>query len=78
MKSMFKKYDLFKIVGVTILLVAILTWIIPIGQYTGSEMYVGALNRMGIANLFFTSIYSLSTMLYQVTFLLVLRTTFKY
>lgn len=72
MKSMFKKYDLFKIVGVTILLVAILTWIIPIGQYTGSEMYVGALNRMGIANLLFTSIYSLSTMLYQVTFLLVL------
>ncbi len=71
-KGMFKKYDLFKIVGITILLAAILTWIIPIGQYTGSEMYIGEINRIGIANLFFTGIYSLSTLLYQVTFLLVL------
>ncbi len=71
-KGIFQKYDLFKIVGITILLVAILTWIIPVGQYTGTDMYVGEISRLGIANLFFTSIYSLSTILYQVTFLLVL------
>ncbi len=71
-KSMLKKHDLFKIVGIAILVVALLTWIIPVGQYTGSEMYVGDINRLGVANLFFTSIYSLSTMLYQVTFLLIL------
>lgn len=72
MKSMFKKHDLFKIVGITILLVAILTWIIPAGQFTGSDMVVGEISRLGIANLFFTGIYSLSTILYQITFLLVL------
>lgn len=72
MKSMFKRHDLFKIVGIAILFVALLTWIIPVSQYTGSEMYVGEISRLGIANLFASGIYSLSTVLYQVTFLLVL------
>lgn len=72
MKSMLKKYDLFKIVGIAILFVALLTWLIPVSQYTGSEMYVGEISRLGIANLFGTGIYSLSTVMYQVTFLLVL------
>lgn len=72
MKESFKKYDLFKIVGIAILFVALLTWIIPISQYTGNEMYVGEISRLGIANLFASGIYSLSTVLYQVTFLLVL------
>ena len=72
MKNMMKKYDLFKIVGITILFVALLTWLIPVSQYTGNEMYVGDISRLGIANLFATGIYSLNTIMYQVTFLLVL------
>ena len=72
MKKSIKKHDLFKIIGIAILFTALLTWIIPVSQYTGTEMYVGEISRLGIANLFASGVYSLSTMLYQVTFLLVL------
>ena len=69
---MLKKHDLFKILGIAILFVAILTWIIPIGQFTGSEMVAGEISRLGIVNLFAAGTTSISAALYQVTFLLVL------
>lgn len=66
------KYDLFKIIAASILFVALLTWVLPVSQFTGSEMYVGDIARLGVANLFATGVYSLSTVMYQVTFLFVL------
>lgn len=72
MKKMFKNHDLFKIVGIAILFVALLTWIIPVSQYTGTEMYIGDISRTGIVDLFGSGLYSLSTTLYQVTFIILL------
>lgn len=72
MLNWFKKHDLFKIVGIVLLVVAILTWVIPVSQYTGTEMFRGDISRTGILDLFGSGIYSLSTTLYQVTFILVL------
>ena len=72
MKEMLKKHDLFKIVAIVILFVALLTWIIPVSQYTGTEMYIGEISRLGIVDLFGSGLYSLSTILYQVSFLIVL------
>ena len=69
---MLKKHDLFKIVSIAILVTALLTWIIPVSQFSGTEMVTGELSRLGIVNLFASEVYSLSTVLYQVTFLLVL------
>lgn len=66
------RYDIFKIVSLVILATGLLTWVIPVGQFTGSDMYVGELSRLGIANLFITGVYSLSTVLNEIVFLLVL------
>lgn len=47
-----KKHGLLKILGITVLVLLILTWIIPTSQFTGSEMAKVGLTRLGLFDFF--------------------------
>ena len=70
MKNLFKKNDLFKILFLVVLVVTILTWIIPTGNFSGSVFQEVGLYRISIFDFFLELFYSAYYMLLQVTFLL--------
>lgn len=70
MKNLFKKNDLFKILFLVVLVVTILTWIIPTGNFSGSIFQEVGLYRISIFDFFLELFYSAYYMLLQVTFLL--------
>lgn len=70
MKNLFKKNDLFKILFLIVLVVTILTWIIPSGNFSGSVFKEVGLYRISIFDFFLELFYSAYYMLLQVTFLL--------
>lgn len=72
MKNLFKKHDLFKILFIIVLAVAILTWIIPSGAFSSSTYVSSGLVRAGIVDFFLTLFYSAYYMLLDVTFLVAL------
>lgn len=53
-----KKYGLLKVIGIAFLFYAILTWIIPTGNYSGSEFVKGETAPVGLYGLFSQPIYS--------------------
>lgn len=55
-----KKYGLFKIIGIAFLLYVILTWIIPVGSFYGSEFQAGETNPVGLYGIFTSPIYGLA------------------
>ena len=61
MKKFFKKHDLFKIIGLSTILVIILTWIIPAGQIAEGGIVSQGLTRIGIND---GIIYSLLALYY--------------
>lgn len=72
MKKESKKFDLVKISGAMVLLTVLLTWIIPQGTFSGTEMQIGEITRVGIFDFFtygFLGIYYFPVV---VTFVLVL------
>lgn len=70
MKNLFKKNDLFKILFLVVLVVTVLTWIIPTGNFSGSVFQEVGLYRISIFDFFLELFYSAYYMLLQVTFLL--------
>ena len=52
MKKDVKKFDLVKISGAMVLLTVLLTWIIPQGTFSGTEMQIGEITRIGIFDFF--------------------------
>lgn len=67
-----EKHDLFKIVGITIILAVILTWIVPAGYFTGATYTEQGMARAGLSDLFLSEFFSVSYFLYTYLFLLVL------
>ena len=72
MKKIFKNHDLFKIIGVAILFTAILTWIIPTGAFSETELVQGEISRIGFVDFFSTFVSSAQFFMHQALFLLVL------
>lgn len=72
MKKFFKKHELFKIVGLSMIIVALLTWFIPQSNFTGTEMAVGEVTRIGLNDFFLYGLLSPYYFAVLVTFLLIL------
>lgn len=72
MKKFFEKYDLFKIIGILLIVSVILTWFIPQGQFDGSAMAIGDITRIGVNDFFLYGMLSLYYFAVLVTFLLIL------
>ncbi len=67
-----KKHNLFKLTGGMILLVVLFSWLIPISSFSGEEMVLSEITRIGLTDF---TIYSLLSVYYfaiVVTFLLIL------
>ena len=52
MKKFFEKYDLIKISGILVLLAVFLTWLIPYGYFSGTEVVTEEIKRVGVSNFF--------------------------
>lgn len=52
------KYSLLKVLGISFLIFAVLTWIIPTGTYSGSTYTAGETNPVGLYGLFISPLYS--------------------
>ncbi len=72
MKSFFEKHDLFKIVGIVILLTVFLTWLIPVSSYSSGEMVVSEITRIGLNDFFTYGLLGVYYFAIIVTFLLIL------
>jgi len=72
MKKFFKKNDLFKIVGIVILLTVLLTWLIPLGSYSSGEIVTSGITRIGLNDFFTDSLLSVYYFAIIITFLLIL------
>jgi len=72
MKKFFEKYDLIKVSGILVLASAILTWLVPTGYFSGSEMVVDEITRVGFADLCQYGLLGIYYFTVLVTFLLVL------
>ncbi len=72
MKKFFEKHDLIKISGIMVLLTALLTWIIPYGYFSGSEMVTQDITRVGVTNFMQYGLLGIYYFTVLVTFLFVL------
>ncbi len=72
MKKFFVKNELIKIIGITIVLMAILSWIIPTGYYSEGELISNGLARVGIETFFNAGFTGFSYYSFQILFLLIL------
>ena len=72
MKKIFKNHDLFKILGIAILFTTLLTWLIPTGAFSETELIEGTISRIGITDFFQSFISSTQFFLNHALFLLVL------
>ena len=52
------KYGLLKVLGISFLVFAVLTWIIPTGTYSGSTFTAGETDPVGLYGLFISPLYS--------------------
>lgn len=69
-KSMFEKHDLFKIILLAILVTVVLSWIIPYGYFSGSELTSYGLGRQGLADILLSGVYSANFFLQQLLFVI--------
>ncbi len=72
MKKIFEKYDLFKILGLIIILCVLLSWIIPTGSYSSGQFVVGNITRIGLFDLGQYLLLGIYYFAIIITFLLVL------
>lgn len=72
MKKFFEKYDLIKISGIMVLLSVILTWLIPYGYFSGSEMVLNDITRVGLADFMQYGLLGMYYFTVLITFLFVL------
>ena len=66
------KYSLFKVLSITILVAVVLTWLIPAGQYDGTQFTTTEIVRTGFNELFLGVFYGANYYLVQIMFLLAL------
>lgn len=72
MKKFLEKHDLFKIIGLIIAFVVLLTWIIPSGSYTNGQFVLGKITRIGIFDLGQYLLLGIYYFAVIITFLLIL------
>ena len=48
MKRFFEKYDLIKLAGIMIIIATMLTWFIPLGRFSGTEIVADEVSRIGL------------------------------
>lgn len=72
MKKFFEKYDLIKVAGILVLISVVLTWLIPYGYFSGSEMVVEDITRVGLTNFYQYGLLGMYYFTVLVTFLFVL------
>ena len=71
MKKLFKEHDLAKLILAMLILVIVLTWIIPNGNFgTGAEFTKGSIQRIGLVHIFYGITYALQNFSIQVIFIL--------
>ena len=71
MKKLFKEHDLAKLVLAMLILVVVLTWIIPTGNFgTGVSFSTGSIQRIGLVHIFYGIAYALQNFSIQVIFVL--------
>lgn len=72
MKKLFEKYDLAKLMTLTVIATLVLTWLIPNGTFSGTEFVSSGLNRLGLNDLLLSGVYSLNFFVQQVVFILMI------
>lgn len=72
MKKFFEKYDLIKLSGIMVLLAVFLTWLIPYGYFSGTEMVTEEIQRVGLTNFFQWGLLGMYYFTVLVTFLFVM------
>lgn len=72
MKKFFEKNELIKIIGIMIIAMVVLSWVIPTGYYSGSELVSNGLSRIGIETFFNAGFTGFSYYSFQILFLLIL------
>ena len=70
MKNMLKRHDLLKLVSIVCLIAFILTWIIPGGAFSGTELGATQFSRFGLDEIFRAPFYGLSYYLPTILFFL--------
>lgn len=72
MKKFAEKHDLVKIAGIMVLITVLLTWVIPQGYFSGSELTSNDITRIGIFDFFTYGLLGMYYFTVLVTFLFVL------
>lgn len=72
MKKFFEKYDLIKISGILVLLTVLLTWLIPYGYFSGTELVTDEITRVGLTDFMQYGLLGIYYFPVLVTFLFVL------
>ena len=72
MKKFWEKHDLVKIAGIMVLFVVLLSWVIPQGYWSGSELMVSDITRVGIFDFFTYGLLGIYYFPVVVTFLFLL------
>ncbi|MDD2208443.1 MAG: hypothetical protein PHG03_02795 [Bacilli bacterium] len=72
MKKFWEKHDLVKIAGIMVLFMVLLTWIIPQGYWSGTELVVTEVTRVGIFDFFTYGLLGMYYFTVLITFLFVL------
>lgn len=72
MKEFFKKHDLIKVTGIMVFITALLTWIVKIGSFDGSEVVVQEITRIGFKDFMLAGILILQNFTVLITFLFIL------
>ncbi len=72
MKKFFEKYDLIKLAGIMVLLLAIMTWFIPYGYFSGSEMVTEEITRLGFQEFWQYALLGMYYFTVLITFLFVM------
>lgn len=72
MKRFFEKYDLIKLAGIMIIIATMLTWFIPLGRFSGTEIVADEVSRIGLNAFLENGLYGPYYFTMLLTFLLVL------
>ena len=73
MKKLFKEHDLVKVVSIVLLLLVVMTWFIPYGQFGSSATFTeGEVTPIGIVHIIYGFIYSIQNYAIQIAFLILI------
>ena len=73
MKKLFKEHDLLKTILILLVVIVLMTWFIPYGEFGSSAVFSeGEVTPIGIAHLFYGLIYSMNNYAVQIAFILLI------